>query len=624
MVSEPHLRVSLLGQVAVVSAGRQIGGSVLAARQNRLLFARLVAQEGRPIPRDELADVIWGEVPPETWEKAVTVIASKVRSLLADAGLPSSALTSERGCYQLELPEGTWIDVFVAPKAAQAAEEALEAGDLARATERAGLAESLVRLPFLAGEDGEWIDAKRRGLDEVRVQALAVLGEASLKNGHHGEAANWAEQAIELEPFRETSYRRLMQARIAAGDRAEALRVYDRCRRLLAEELGTYPSPETEAIYRSLLEAPGAAGVDDMSAVEPNAAGAMTPAATDRRRRWRVGMAAVILAGAAVAAVLADTGKSESAIVPNSVVRVDPSTLKVTEVAPVANTPDLIIKSGGYLWVTNHILREHGSAEPLNAGDRTLTRVDPLTGQAVTVGGLAPCGMTPDPSGGVWVANCYPPTAPGLHDDVVRVAARTLDFGKPLEVPGGSGFFRSLAYGGGGLWASQLDFVTTNTLTRIDPKTRAEKSIHLPLLSQGLTWSTASGDLWMTNFEDKSLTRLQLATDTTKIIPANLVNPSHSIAGYRAVWVADWSAPQVLRVNAVGAPRPHRIRLPGGTSGVWDIAVGADAVWATTPGDGALWRIDPKTNNVTRVHIPYRPTGVAADANTVWVTVRAK
>ena len=151
MVSEPHLRVSLLGQVAVVFAGRSIGASVLAARQNRLLFARLVAQEGRPIPRDELADAIWGEAPPETWEKAVTVIASKVRSLLVDAGLPSSALTSERGCYQLELPKGTWIDVLVAPKAAQSAEQALEAGDLERATERAGLAESLVRLPLLAG-----------------------------------------------------------------------------------------------------------------------------------------------------------------------------------------------------------------------------------------------------------------------------------------------------------------------------------------------------------------------------------------------------------------------------------------------------------------------------------------
>ena len=45
-----------------------------------------------------------------------------------------------------------------------------------------------------------------------------------------------------------------MEAHVAAGNRAEALRVYERCRRLLADELGAYPSPETESIYRGLLE----------------------------------------------------------------------------------------------------------------------------------------------------------------------------------------------------------------------------------------------------------------------------------------------------------------------------------------------------------------------------------
>ena len=49
-----------------------------------------------------------------------------------------------------------------------------------------------------------------------------------------------------------------MEAHVAAGNRAEALQVYEQCRRLLADELGAYPSPETESIYRRLLEAPSA------------------------------------------------------------------------------------------------------------------------------------------------------------------------------------------------------------------------------------------------------------------------------------------------------------------------------------------------------------------------------
>src|SRR5207247_1662863 len=89
---------------------------------------------------------------------------------------------------------------------------------------------------------------------EVRVRALSILADACLRSDDPTEAASWAEQVVALEPFRETGYRRLMEAHAAAGNRAEALRVYERCRRLLADELGAYPSPETEAVYRALLD----------------------------------------------------------------------------------------------------------------------------------------------------------------------------------------------------------------------------------------------------------------------------------------------------------------------------------------------------------------------------------
>ena len=39
---------------------------------------------------------------------------------------------------------------------------------------------------------------------------------------------------------------------IKQGDRAEAVRVYNECRRLLADELGVAPSSEIESLRRSL------------------------------------------------------------------------------------------------------------------------------------------------------------------------------------------------------------------------------------------------------------------------------------------------------------------------------------------------------------------------------------
>ncbi|MDQ2825721.1 MAG: tetratricopeptide repeat protein, partial [Actinomycetota bacterium] len=62
-----------------------------------------------------------------------------------------------------------------------------------------------------------------------------------------------AEEAVTVEPFRESAHLRLMEAHAGAGNRGEALRAYERCRQLLADELGVSPSASTEAAYVVLL-----------------------------------------------------------------------------------------------------------------------------------------------------------------------------------------------------------------------------------------------------------------------------------------------------------------------------------------------------------------------------------
>src|SRR5262249_38728521 len=153
-----------------------------------------------------------------------------------------------------ELPADGWVDVLAAGDAARAAESLLGASELAGAVEAATLAASLLREPFMSAETAAWVESKRRELEQIRSRALLVLSEATLRSGQAEAAAAWAEQAIQAEPFRDIGYRLLMEANAASGNRAEALRVYERCRRLLAEELGAFPSPETEAVYRRLLE----------------------------------------------------------------------------------------------------------------------------------------------------------------------------------------------------------------------------------------------------------------------------------------------------------------------------------------------------------------------------------
>jgi branched-chain amino acid transport system substrate-binding protein len=274
------------------------------------VFAYLAAQEGRPVPRGELADLLWEDELPATWEKALRVLMTKLRALLEECGIDgSTALTSAFGCYKLTLPAGAWIDVEAAAEALERAEAELAVGDLREANLQATMSAALARRVFLPGEDGPWVEEKRRDLRDLLVRSLECLRDASLAAGDPTEAVRHAEEVTQLEPFRESAYRRLMECHVAAGNPAEALRVYELCRRFLADELGAYPSAETEAAYLEILRSENAAP-------EPEAPAAL-PAAPPRARRRSVlllGVGLLLACSSALVAVFAGSGGKSSGL----------------------------------------------------------------------------------------------------------------------------------------------------------------------------------------------------------------------------------------------------------------------------------------------------------------------
>jgi len=617
-------------RLAVEANGTRLSEQRFPGRQGRILFAYLAAQKGRPVPRDELAELLWGEELPATWEKALRVLMTKLRALLAECGLDgATALTSAFGCYQLTLPEGAWIDVHAAANAIERAETALAAGDADYARAQASTAAELARRVFLPGEEGPWVEDQRRDLRDILVRALECLRDAALANEEFGDAVRYAAEITELEPFRESSYRALMQAHAAAGDPAEALRVYERCRRFLADELGAYPSPESEAVYRELLRSsPGssAAGADELDSDGVGPEPPPTARTTGRsRRRIAALVAGALLVAAAVALALAARDAPAPKVLPNSLVRLDPDTLKPTQVVKIGPRADLVTAAGSYVWVTSGSLR-YTSDGLRDAGDRTLTRVDPSTGESKPVGGgVAPCGLTADPSGDVWVANCF---ASGQSANVVRVDAKTLVFEKTWLFPATDGYYRGMAYGGGSLWAADVSggAVQGRRLTELDPRPRDRRSIQLDRHANALAWSEGYGDLWMTNFDDRSV--LQMHAETGEVTPFESVakNPGALAVRGDSVWVGDWTKPEVVRLPTVGSGRPRHIPLhvTARPAGVTSVAAGAGAIWATVPDDHAVWRIDPGTNRASRIEVGYYPWGVAVGDDGVWVVTRAK
>jgi DNA-binding SARP family transcriptional activator/streptogramin lyase len=563
------------------------------------------------------------------------VLMTKLRALLEECGIDgSSALTAAFGCYRLALPVGAWIDVDAAASAVDRAEAARAAGALDEARAQASTAAELARRTFLPGEEGTWVEEQRRDLRDILVRSLECLRDTALADGKLGDAVRYAAEITELEPFRESSYRALMQAHAAAGNPAEALRVYERCRRFLAEELGAYPSVESEAAYLEILQTSRdgpAAEVDRVEAdrLDPG----LPPPAGDEPPRLGRGKVAALVAGAVLlvaggagAFAVAASDQRPLELLPNSLVRLDPETLEPSQVVRIGPRADLVAVAGGYVWITHGLLRYTDDDYLRDAGDRTLTRVDPSTGEARVVGGgLAPCGIAADPSGDVWVANCF---ASATGANVVRVDATTLEFEATWPVPAGDGYYRGMAFGGGALWVADAsgagDFRRVN-VTQLNPRTGARRSIRLARHVSALAWADGYGDLWMTNFVDKSVSRMHVATEQSKQFDSVARNPGALVVDGDAVWVGDWNAPAVLRLPADGTRRAGRISLPMTTpGGITSVAAGAGGIWAAVPDDRAVWRIDPKTNRTTRIGLPYHPWGVAVGDDGVWAVLRER
>jgi DNA-binding SARP family transcriptional activator len=240
--------VYLMGEICLVAGDATLRAGQLPGRQGRLATAFLVAERRRPVARDELADVLWPGTLPESFEVGLSAIVSKLRTALSRLGLGRDALSAADGCYQLGLPPESWVDVDAAVEGVHMSEGALLAGRPADAYGPAVVAASILRRPFLPGLEGRWIDSRRDALRAAHVRALDCLANVHEWNGEPALALRAAQEAVDVEPYRESGYRRLMELHERAGNPAEALRVYARLSSVIARELGTAPGVETRRL----------------------------------------------------------------------------------------------------------------------------------------------------------------------------------------------------------------------------------------------------------------------------------------------------------------------------------------------------------------------------------------
>ena len=235
------LAVRVLGDFGVDG----IEPRALGSRKARQALWLLALAGGRTVATDVLVDAIWGEAPPAKPDDQVSVLMSRLRSVVG-----KDRIEHGDGGYRLS---GAWLDAVELAALVDEAERRRADGNPAGAAAAARAALGLVRDPGPVLAPGEWAELRLAELGRLAARARVIAGEALLEIGDWVAAADAASAAMDRAPYDETALRLLLRANAAGGQPAAALAAYASARERLAADLGTDPSPETAALNLAIL-----------------------------------------------------------------------------------------------------------------------------------------------------------------------------------------------------------------------------------------------------------------------------------------------------------------------------------------------------------------------------------
>lgn len=241
-----RLRVHALGGFALVRDGEPLRYTGKAQQRPLDLLKLLVAQGGREVDAQALTDALWPDADGAAAKTSFDSTLFRLRKLLDIEDvlvLAGGKLSLSRAL--------AWTDVDALDQAIDAA--ALREAGTAAVEQAAQRLLEAWRGPLLGSEEHAWVLRPRDALRARVLGALARLGEQLERAGDPAGASALYRRALEADNLAESLHRALMRSLAAAGQRAEALAAYRRCRELLAAVLGVEPSAQTEALHRAVL-----------------------------------------------------------------------------------------------------------------------------------------------------------------------------------------------------------------------------------------------------------------------------------------------------------------------------------------------------------------------------------
>ena len=263
-----RLTIRLLGPFHVTLDGEPITN--FESNKVRALLACLAMEPHHPHSRETLAGLLWPDHPERTARHNLRQALSNLRQAIGDRAASGDRdvdppfLCITRGTVQLN-PDSDYqldasqFDALVTTSEAHAHTRLETCKPCIRRLEQTV---ELYRGEFLAGlyvgdslSFEEWALLRRERFHRLALDNLYHLANHYERCRDYNRARRYARRQVELEPWREEAHRQLMRLLARSGQRSAALAQYERCRRILAEELGIEPGEETRALYERIRAA---------------------------------------------------------------------------------------------------------------------------------------------------------------------------------------------------------------------------------------------------------------------------------------------------------------------------------------------------------------------------------
>ncbi|GHH54391.1 BTAD domain-containing putative transcriptional regulator [Lentzea cavernae] len=226
------------------------GRLALPGTRHQRVLAALLLTPGAVVPMARLIESTWEDEPPATAVKQVQNCVSALRDRLGDAG--QRLIVTDGPGYRLVVADEQLDLLRFARHVAEARRQAAE-GALREAVREIRMALKLWRGPALDGLAAGVLAGRAARLDEQRLDAFELCVDWQLALGQHREVVDELADVVAENPLRERPHAQLMRALDRAGRQAEALKVFQRLRAGLAEELGIDPSADVRELHERIL-----------------------------------------------------------------------------------------------------------------------------------------------------------------------------------------------------------------------------------------------------------------------------------------------------------------------------------------------------------------------------------